>query len=105
MALSMQDNGMNKLIKLKEWASELMSMAPSMRDFSWTERPMGMEDIYLTTNTKFMLGNGKMIINRVTENKNAKKQKCDTSGNSITIGSTEEGKSCTKMDQLLQVYI
>jgi hypothetical protein len=80
-------------------------MAPSMRDFSWTERPMGTEDIYLTTNTKSMLGSGKTIISKVTENKNAKKQKCDTSENSITIGSTEEGKSYTKMDRLLQVYI
>jgi hypothetical protein len=50
---------------------------------------MGTEDIYLTTNTKFMLGSGKTIISKVTENKNAKKQKCDTSGNSITTGSTD----------------
>ena len=78
MALSMQDNGMNKHIILKEWASGSMSMAQSMRVFSWTEKRMGMEDLYHTTNTKFILDSGNMTTSKVMENKNAKKQKCVT---------------------------
>jgi hypothetical protein len=46
-----------------------------MRVFSRMEKLMGMEDIYLTTNTKFILDNGNVIISKVTENKNAKKPK------------------------------
>jgi len=55
-----------------------MSMALSMRVFSWTEKRMGMEDIYHTTNTKFILDSGNMTTSKVMENKNAKKQKCVT---------------------------
>ena len=53
-------------------------MAQSMRAFLWTEKHMGMEDIYLTINTKFILDNGSETISKVSENKNAKKQKCVT---------------------------
>lgn len=77
-----------------------MSMVPFTRDFSWMERHMGMEDISLIINTRYMLVSGTAITNKDMVNKNAKNPICVISVISIIIGFTAVVRSCTQMAQL-----